>query len=69
MTRTERLLKTINARTGLVCEITVRGDREFTISCEGNGASALESFAKELNVKYTVEYTEDIDFTCLFLSV
>ena len=69
MTRTERLLKTINTNTGLACEITVRSDREFTISCEGNGVEALEAFAKQLNVKYTVEYTEDIDFTCLFLSV
>ncbi len=69
MSRTEAILATIEKNTGLACEITVRGLREFTISCEGNGVEALESFAKKLGVQYSVEYTADIDFTCLFMSV
>lgn len=55
---------------GFQVEITVRGDREFTVSADGNRdwSAVVRYFAGWLKDKRTA-YDAECDFSCLYFSV
>jgi hypothetical protein len=51
-------------------EVTVRGDREFTFSAEGNVVDRLTAFVKSLPgaIGVSGDYDLECDFTCVYFS-
>lgn len=49
-------------------ELTIRGQREFTLSAEGNHDAAFARFAKDGKAfaKFRFAYDSECDFSCLY---
>ena len=71
MTTKQKTLQTIlQALTGVEMEITIRGERSFTFSFEGQNESAcskLVSYFKSAAKSVAASYHSDIDMTSIFM--
>lgn len=69
--RKQQIEKTLSALAGVVVELTVRGDQEFTVSADGNRRSELSKLTPIFgtNVETSFRYDAEIDFSVLFIDV
>ena len=69
--RKENLESHLSNVCGLPVELTVRGEREFTLSSDGNCKTQLTRAAEYFGTlaKSSFSYDEECDFSCLYLEV
>jgi hypothetical protein len=63
---------TLSAVAGCDVEITIRAEKQFTVSAEGNQTSAFEkvvAYFGKLATFQPFEYDAEIDFTCAYFAV
>jgi len=56
---------------GFPCELTIRDDREFTVSADGNRdwSGVVRYFGGWLKDKRTAYYDAECDFSCFYFTV
>jgi hypothetical protein len=63
------LVAQLSTVAGAPVELTIRGDRKFTVSAEGNHVKGFEKIVAYFGKLVTFqpfEYDEEIDFTCAY---
>lgn len=69
--RKENIERKLTALAGVAVTLTIRGDREFTVSAEGNQEANLQKLAQVFgtSVETSFSYDAEIDYSCLFIEV
>ena len=71
MTTLQKLQNTLSMISAVVVEITIRGEKKFTFSFEGENKKAAEAIKKYFagHGKMTYDYDQECDHTALYLDI